>query len=616
MPISANFSVEGSSAVQAHVVAYGATVDFEILSLTGVETIEWSIIGTSKASQSAPTITPAGSPSGASATVAMPSDPGDGLGRGFIMKALVRAPGGAETAVAFRVFGAANAGGVIPVVANEENYRSLTHGWIDEFNQAMAQAGIQFGTGTDLGDAPQWNGSVWVKRRGWITPDADLTGAVDAYAAIQAALNSRAGACVKLPEGSIKVSTALTSNLNGVTLVGEDEGGTELYFDQNVSSLNALTFTGSQYNGVVGVKFRGGRVYTGGAAVQFSGTFMGFCERVRVDHHWGGIDVVNSTETRINHFTTRALYGEYSLWFRGTAGLGSYRCVLDTGLLDIPYPAAYPTNAVGIGAMARSTAYILNDIRTHGGHVWQCTTAGTTAGSGGPSIPSVSDPSALFSTAVTDGSAAWKWVCRTSHAHLLHDSFGYTLVATKVATLNGYNPLVMRDALNTGSSEPHFLFVSDLETDHNFGALVINKGAEIRIASSSLGATLGDHVVRIDAGVTLDCSLYACKMFGGQKNGIDIGADNIVLNACAIGNNGQGANNTYDGINVGSDVNGLQVTNCKSLNSGSGQRRGCTINDGTSDDYIVVNNDFTGNVTEGFYDGGSGSNKIVTPNID
>ena len=33
-------------------------------------------------------------------------------------------------------------------------------------------------------------------------------------------------------------------------------------------------------------------------------------------------------------------------------------------------------------------------------------------------------------------------------------------------------------------------------------------------------------------------------------------------------------------------------------------------------DYIVSNNDFRGNVTEGFYDGGSGSNKIVTPNID
>jgi hypothetical protein len=224
--ISANFSVEGSSAVQAHVVAYGATVDFEILSLTGVETIEWSIIGTSKASQSAPTITPAGSPSGATATVTMPSDPGDGLGRGFIMKALVRAPGGADTQVAFRVFGAANAGGVIPVVANEENYRSLTHGWIDEFNQAMAQAGIQFGTGTEVGEKPQWNGSIWAKRRGFINPDIDLTGTVDATATINTLCGAgqRRGACIEIPDGRIRIDGNLTVTA-GITLTGGPRRG-------------------------------------------------------------------------------------------------------------------------------------------------------------------------------------------------------------------------------------------------------------------------------------------------------------------------------------------------------------------------------------------------------
>src|SRR5688572_1586776 len=42
------------------------------------------------------------------------------------------------------------------------------------------------GPGTGAGDRPEWNGSIWVKRRGWITPDVDLTGAVDAAATIQA----------------------------------------------------------------------------------------------------------------------------------------------------------------------------------------------------------------------------------------------------------------------------------------------------------------------------------------------------------------------------------------------------------------------------------------------
>jgi hypothetical protein len=273
MPISANFSVEGSSAVQAHVVAYGATVDFEILSLTGVETIEWSIIGTSKASQSAPTITPAGSPSGATATVTMPSDPGDGLGRGFIMKAIVRAPGGAETAVAFRVFGAANAGGVIPVVANEENYRSLTHGWIDEFNQAMAQAGIQFGTGNEVGDKPEWSGAVWVQRRGRIVVDYDVTGAVDATSAIQTALSQASasatrGRWVEIPYGICKVgSTHGSSNLFtvpwGCTLTGEERGRNAGYrlFEDGSSGSPSMPHVGTLLK--VGASGHGtGRLFT------------------------------------------------------------------------------------------------------------------------------------------------------------------------------------------------------------------------------------------------------------------------------------------------------------------------------------------------------------------
>ena len=59
------------------------------------------------------------------------------------------------------------------------------------------------------------------------------------------------------------------------------------------------------------------------------------------------------------------------------------------------------------------------------------------------------------------------------------------------------------------------------------------------------------------------------------------------------------------------------VRNCSSGNLyryGVTQGRGLTINSGTSDNYIVMGNDFTGN-TLGPSDGGTGVNKVFTNNI-
>jgi len=133
--LSATFSVEASTTVQRHSVAYGSTVDFAIQSLTGIETIEWSIVGTSKSTQAALVITPAGSPSGATASCVMPADPGDGLGRAFAVK--LRVSNQIESAVAYRIFGAVNAAGIVPLVVGEELWGNATHGWTDIFNQAL-----------------------------------------------------------------------------------------------------------------------------------------------------------------------------------------------------------------------------------------------------------------------------------------------------------------------------------------------------------------------------------------------------------------------------------------------------------------------------------------------
>jgi hypothetical protein len=65
----------------------------------------------------------------------------------------------------------------------------------------------------------------WAQRRGWIRPDIDLTGSVDATAAINAAANVRDGACVELPHGVVRIDGAIAPGKAGVTITGSEGRG-------------------------------------------------------------------------------------------------------------------------------------------------------------------------------------------------------------------------------------------------------------------------------------------------------------------------------------------------------------------------------------------------------
>jgi hypothetical protein len=144
--LSADFSVGGDSTVVAHSVAYGATVNLALLSLTGVREVAWTIgdpdsegstAGTSHSSLVAPTITPAGAPTGATASFTMVADPGDGEGRSVTVKCKVTGQNGA-TAAAYRIVGVRNAKGIIPYAVDEALYRNATVGWTETANTALA----------------------------------------------------------------------------------------------------------------------------------------------------------------------------------------------------------------------------------------------------------------------------------------------------------------------------------------------------------------------------------------------------------------------------------------------------------------------------------------------
>jgi hypothetical protein len=77
-----------------------------------------------------------------------------------------------------------------------------------------------------------------------------------------------------------------------------------------------------------------------------------------------------------------------------------------------------------------------------------------------------------------------------------------------------------------------------------------------------------------------------------------------------------GANSANPGINVGPGTTDFTIANNRISDDGDGHMNyGICINSGTSNNYIVTNNRIHGASIAAFIDGGSGVNKIVTPNL-
>lgn len=142
MAASAAFSVEGSTPTGAVAVAASSTVDLALLSTSGVNTVAWSIVGNHSSAASNPTITPAGSPSGATASFVMPA----GAGQAYLVQCVVNggvdANGDADAALTKRhIVGVNNAAGFVPFCVGEELERQATHGWTEELNDFAHDVG-------------------------------------------------------------------------------------------------------------------------------------------------------------------------------------------------------------------------------------------------------------------------------------------------------------------------------------------------------------------------------------------------------------------------------------------------------------------------------------------
>ncbi len=148
--------MEGIANPAPHHVAFGSTIDLALTSTDGATSIVWEIMGCSEPTEAIPVITPAGSPSGATASFVFPADSADTLGRTFLVRCTVSnqvrgADGAYQQDIQYAVIGAENSQGELPIVPGEKNYRHGTHGWAPEINRALNNSGGGGGGGSGGG---------------------------------------------------------------------------------------------------------------------------------------------------------------------------------------------------------------------------------------------------------------------------------------------------------------------------------------------------------------------------------------------------------------------------------------------------------------------------------
>jgi hypothetical protein len=136
--LDASFTVDGDPNPGVHVSTTSTTVDLALLSTSGASLIEWSIVAASDPDATLPTITPAGSPSGATASFTMGASSGSGIdaGVGYIVKCRVSNTNG-ESAEQTTIVGSIGYAGIVPLVPGEELERHATHGWGPDAMKAM-----------------------------------------------------------------------------------------------------------------------------------------------------------------------------------------------------------------------------------------------------------------------------------------------------------------------------------------------------------------------------------------------------------------------------------------------------------------------------------------------
>jgi len=590
---SAAFTINGTQAPAAVAVAYGATVTFAATDLVGAQgPIEWTIIGSSKASYTNPTITPAGIPTGSTATCTQIANPYTTLGASFVVECTVRDSLN-KVYTQRGVFGTPNNAGIIPIASAETADRHTTHGWIEVINNGLTKP---------------------------VYDVAPLTTNSDDTAIIQAAINSvgaNGGGVVLLGPNHAVTAGSLSCTYDEVIIQGRG-GGTIIAPTGNG---DVITFSGCQRSGIRDVTIwrdNSASIPTSGAGFKFYGTFLCTGERIRVICGYNGIDVEGATETWIRDFQLRGLFGPYGIKYTGIDGGASLRLTLQGGTCDCPYALTITDVAE---TWQDTHAYVIGDTVYNDNKLYQCSFAGTSTGAGGgPTGVPGSTVANSRTTEIVDGTAKWIYLCNELN-WIYHGSYAATLVASEVALLNGFRGWYMCDPSATGSSKPQIGIANNIEIDHPYSqGVLLEAGFDATFSDSWISSVRANEGLWVastfGATVTgaygMEWSVYDTRIFASAKEGVRASTGWGVVSGCRIASSGTVTASVYDGILVDADVSYLQIHDNHS--GGGNQNYGVRVATGASDHYIITNNLVVDNATGGVEDDGTGVNKTVSGN--
>jgi hypothetical protein len=367
-----------------------------------------------------------------------------------------------------------------------------------------------------------------------------------------AAATALGGGVVYLPRGTIDLNALTTINCNNLVLKGQGRftGGTELRF--NNATGDCLTFSTSGHMGIEDVYITSNTRRTSGYALKFTGSpYVPTVYRVRVDYHYNGIYIDSGSQAVIEDFAMRYMYGSIGINLLGTVSAGIYGVQMLRINADNPYPITYGT----VRTWATSTAYTAGQIALINSKIWQCSTSGTSSGSGsGPSAIPGTGPADGFSTAVTDGTAAWKFVCDGNLHWLIQDSYTYSVAIDQSALINAFRGVAMNDSALTGTSYPLWFDCENLEIDHSYSdCVLLSAGEAFHSTKLWAGSSLQGRGVLIDTGFRGEVDIHAGgRIVGNWLDGILYanGPTNFNLSGCTIALNSQHSVGTYHNVNL------------------------------------------------------------------
>ena len=452
---------------------------------------------------------------------------------------------------------------------------------------------------------------------------ADPTGAANstaAFAAAYARIVSMGGGTLYIPVGTYSLSVMPTIAQNGVVIqcegAGAEGGGTRLA--QISTSGDFLTITG-QHVWIRGCEFEPSVRVTSGYQIVFNNSFMSGAEYLRVERGYNGFHIYNGNETHLTEISLRSLLGTEGVRYDGTVNIQSYGFMINTMIMDNPYPG---TGYGPVKSWATATSYTANDIVYVNGNIYQCSTSGTSAGAGsGPAgLPTGTTPASAFTNTIVDGTAKWKFVSGTLN-WIIHDNYATSLRTNNVNSINGYNGWLEMDTANTGTSHPKFNMANDYEGDHNFNnAIRLEAGYDNEIVNSWTGSSLTTNGIEATSTYKGNLMITNSRVTGNWGSGIYIGGGvGNKVNGNEIASNSISGSAGHHGVEVAAGVKKFIVTGNilgKDGDIGSNnQGYGIFITTGGSDYYNIVNNICGAeNVTGCVSDNGTGIHKTVTGN--